>query len=531
MKPFANKEFRKYMPQKNKIILFSLLSLFALIAHSCSDDFLDVTNENELNSSNYYANISDFDMALNAVYSAVKSLDLFGQQYYSQTLLPLAHTSDYWNAQSRNEVNSADGHVYTTWRGWYRVVARANDIIENAPLFVQEKDPNENEIEQMELILGQARFMRAFAYFHLVRLWGEDRYFNDSSKLAVPLILKVASTREEMMVPRASVGKVYQQVITDFEFAEQQLPESWDENNRARVTNVAAKSFLGKVYLYMGDDATAQSYFEEILANPAYSLVPFERYDDLFQGKNEFSEESIFELNYIIDMQQNIWENGLGSGIALECAPPARGWSNVTPHGVNIERFGSDPRLKICTYAPEDSAADLNGVMMPAGASEFNFTGHSFRKYVPQDYSVYSTNRNSGTNYFIMRLADIYLMYAEAMNNQGFDDIATEYMNKIRRRALGFSPDTPEPTVDYSGLTGNQLRDSIREERFRELFAEGHRWFDIVRWEIVEEEVLKYNEKNVTQGIIIYHPWDYYYPVPLSEVDNNVNMVPSTGYE
>lgn len=509
-----------------------VIFLAMLLGKGCSEDrFLDITNENELNSDNFYARVSDFDLSLNAVYSAVKSLDLFGQQYYSQTLLALPHTSDYWNAQARNEVNSADGHVYTSWRGWYRVIARANDIIENVPLYIVQNEPGENDAAALDEILGQAHFMRAFSYFHMVRLWGEERYFTDSTRLAVPLVLKVASTRDEMMVPRATVGRVYQQIITDFELAVEKLPESWDANNTARVNKITATAFLGKVNLYMGEDLTAKSYFEEILSNTNYSLVPFERYDDLFQGKNEFSEESLFELNYTIDMQQNIWENGLGSGIALECAPPARGWSNVTPHGVNIERFGSDPRLKICTYAPEDSAADLNGNMVPAGKSEFNFTGHSFRKYVPQDYSVYSTNRNSGTNYLIMRLADLYLMYAEVMNNLNDDVTASEYMNKVRRRAYDFPPETPEPTVDYSGISGTQLRDSIREERFRELFAEGHRWFDIVRWGIVEEEVLKYNEKNVTQGTILYHPWDHYYPVPLAEVDNNSNMVPSTGYE
>ena len=98
----------------------------------------------------------------------------------------------------------------------------------------------------------------------------------------------------------------------------------------------------------------------------------------MFQGKQEFSDETIFELSYTIDMQQNIWENGLGSGIALTLAPPGRGWSNCTPHGVNIFRFGNDPRLKISTYAPEDSAANVDGTMVPVGESEFNYTGHSF---------------------------------------------------------------------------------------------------------------------------------------------------------
>ncbi len=523
----------KMIIMKTKIasqLLILVLMLGAIMG--CSEDrFLDITNENELNSGNYYSKIENFDLSLNSVYSAVKSLDLYGQAFYIQTLLSLPHTTDYWNAQSRNEVNSADWWVFVAWRGWYRVVARANDIIENAPLFIEEYSPTEAVQDELEEIVAQAHFLRAFSYFHLVRLWGEDSYAADSSRLAVPLILKVASTRDEMMQPRATVGTVYSQIIKDFEHAEEHLPEFWDENNIARGNAYSAKAYLGKVNLYMGEDDQAIAYFDEILGNSSYALVPFEQYDNLFQGKYEFSEESVFELNYTIDMEQNIWENGLGSGIGLPLAPPARGWSNVTPHGVNIFRFGSDPRLEICTFHPEDSAADLNGDMIPVGESEFNYTGHSFRKYVPGDYSVYSTNRNSGINYLVMRLSDIYLMYAEAKNNTGLDIAAGEYMNKIRRRAYGFSPEIPQPSIDYTGLSGTELRDSIREERFRELFAEGHRWYDIVRWEIVEEEVTKYNAFRVTQGEILFHEKDYYYPVPLSEVDNNIMMVPSTGYE
>jgi hypothetical protein len=130
-----------------------------------------------------------------------------------------------------------------------------------------------------------------------------------------------------------------------------------------------------------------------------------------------------------------------------------------------------------------------------------------------------------------MRLADVYLMYAEVLNNLGMDGPALEYVNKVRRRAHKFSPDTPRPSVDLANLAGTQLRGIIREERFKELFAEGHRWYDIVRWGIVEEEVLKYNVKYKTQtGPIIFQERDYYYPIPLQELNSNPNMVPSTGY-
>jgi len=518
------------MKRRKVIVYFFFLAGLAAMATGCSDNFLELTNQNELTADNFYTKIENFDLSLNATYDAVKNLDLFGQTFYVQTLLALPHESDYWNAQNRNEVTSIDGNVYIAWRGFFRIVARANDIIGNAPAYETSGKATPDQLAQLKKIVGQAHFLRGLAYFHMVRLWGEESYAVDSTRLAVPLILKVAKTRDELMIPRASVGKVYTQIIKDFEIAESLVPEGWDANNIARVTKFAVEGYLGQVYLYTENYEKSKQYFDQVFASNKYALVPFERYDDLFQGKNEFSRESLFELNYTVDMQQNIWENGLGSGIALVLAPPGRGWSNCTPHGVNIFRFHNDPRLKICTYAPDDLAADETGAMTPAGISQFNYTGHSFRKYVPKDYCVLTTNRNSGTNYLLMRLADVYLMYAEVMNKLGDDAQASEYMNKVRRRAYGFSPDASEPSVDYVGLGGTQLQDSIREERFRELFGEGHRWYDIVRWKIVEQEVNKYNTLNKTQGVIVYNAKDYYYPIPLQEVDNNTKMVPSTGY-
>jgi hypothetical protein len=193
-------------------------------------------------------------------------------------------------------------------------------------------------------------------------------------------------------------------------------------------------------------------------------------------------------------------------------------------------RFGNDPRLRINMLEPGvDSVVFGDGstrILEPM-VGDANALGWSFRKWVPTDYSVYSTNRNFGANLPLTRLADIYLMYAEAMNAQGNDAVAAEYMNKVRRRAYGLDPDTPDASVDYM-LSGTQLRDSIREERFRELFAEGQRWYDITRWDIVEEELAKY--PTVRSGPVIFDPRDYYLPVPQQELDTNPNMRRSTGY-
>ncbi|HYG39636.1 MAG TPA: RagB/SusD family nutrient uptake outer membrane protein, partial [Cytophagales bacterium] len=467
---------------KIRIQLLLLILGMGLFTGCNEDEFLNVPNENELSSSNYYTNVQNFELALNAVYSALKNEDLYGQNYYVENLLPLAHESEYWSPQSRNEVTSSDGGVFIAWRGWYRLISRANDVIENVPVYIEKFTPNETDVAALNKILGQAKFLRGFAYFHMVRMWGEGSYKNGPDKLSIPLILKVATTRAEMMVPRATVSDVYTQILEDLKEAETLLPDSWDAANIARIDKYAVKAYLGQVYLFMEDYNQAKVYFEQIITNSSFSLLPYNEYREMFQGKHEFSSESILEINHDIDMSQNIWENGLASGIAIELAPVGRGWSNVTPHSVNIDRFGSDPRLHVCTIHPDSLVATTDGKMEKAGNSLNNVTGHFFRKYVPIDYVIYNTNSGSDINFILMRLADVYLMYAEVMNVLSDDAAALEYVNKVKRRAYGFDPNTPRPEVDYAGLTGGALRDRIREERFLELFAEGHRWFDIVRW-------------------------------------------------
>ncbi len=98
----------------------------------------------------------------------------------------------------------------------------------------------------------------------------------------------------------------------------------------------------------------------------------------------------------------------------------------------------------------------------------------------------------------------------------------------MRRRAYGVDPDTPSAEADLTGLAGTALRDAIREERFLELFAEGHRWYDLIRWGIAAEEVAKY--PTVRSGPVIFNDRDYYFPIPQDELDANPNMQQSTGY-
>ncbi len=522
-------------------ILKNILGLLLLVAGftQCSEDSLDVANPNEIDAQNFWQNMNDFNLALNAVYEAQTSFETYGESLLPFGLYGMAKTGDQEFLQDRNrnefylnEVTPTNGYVSSYWRAFYRGIARANDFLANSRAFLASAEPSEADRARLEQMQGEASFLRAYDYFHLVRLWGVASPADNPEAPAVPLILDVVTVREETNVERASVGAIYAQMVSDLQAAEAALPDTWQGADLARVDAYAARALLGTVRLYQEDYAAAQQQFEEVLAGP-FSLVPFEEYDALFHGTNEFSEESLFELNLSTDAEQTTWQGGTGSNLALIIAPKGTGWSNNYPHDENIRRFGTDPRLHISALEPGvDTVTERGGnkIALPKYVEDEDALGWSFKKYVLIDENLFSNenNRNYGANINIIRLADVYLMYAEALNAQGNEALALEYVNRVRRRAYGFSEDTPEPSVDYVGLAGTQLRDSIREERFRELFAEGHRWYDIQRWGIVEEELARYGRTR--NGPIVFDPQDYYLPIPQDELDRNIAITQSEGY-
>lgn len=521
-----------------KYFRYVILLMLPLLFWRCSDDFLDVANPNEIDANIFFNNINDLNIALTSVYSGLSAFELYGETFLTKGLIGLSKESDQrfigqapWNQMYQNQVTPENGLAAEFWLAWYRVVARANDFLENAEKYKEEKQPQGDDRVRIEKMLGEAHFLRGLAYFHLIRCWGEDLPSINAAARGVPLITRVARTRQEMAAPRATVGEVYDQILADFKEAQLRLPETWSASDKGRATKFAAQAYVGKVHLYKQEWDEAKSNFQSVISSGLYNLVPFERYDNLFRGTEPYSEESLFEVGFSIDMQEDTWAGGLGSNVALLISPMGTGWNNLFPHDYNILRFGNDPRLRINALEPGvDSVVNGAGqrIVLPRYVDDPGALGWSFRKYVPLDRSVFATNRNFGANIFLMRVADLYLMHAEALQALGEDGEAREYMNKVRRRAYGFSPDTPQPGVDFT-VSGIALRDSIREERFRELFMEGHRWYDLQRWRIAPEELARY--PRVRSGAVVFeNPRGYYFPIPQIEMDSNPNMVQSAGY-
>ncbi|MGG7664720.1 RagB/SusD family nutrient uptake outer membrane protein [Dyadobacter sp. BHUBP1] len=572
-------------------ILHQFLLFFVLTGLlSCSDDFVNVENPGALSPSKYPNSVTDLEQLLTGVYATQHATGLYGHTMLGKNLWLWDHTLDLswqgtptWIQMGQNNSQPNDSFLYDTWRELWRGVQRSNTLLTSIETYRQ-KAPN--DAAAIDLIKGQALFLRAWYYFHLVSFWGEG--FNaatDGGKMGVPIITEVASGLEATQVPRKTVKEGWDFIINDLKAAEALLKStSWTgATDKHKVSGWAVKGFLGKVYAYQADWANAKTYLGDVVTNSGKSLVTFDVYKDMFNGKNEFTSESLFELNLNVDMTARGGDDqSMGSSIGMVIAPTyvsdnggqaASAWSNVFPHAKNIARFGFneghyfkpgttsanianvdpayitrsleakkkqtvDPRLWVACYQPYVDSMVVNGKKRPIShyldITELDMEAWSFRKFTNPSGTEAEINMSNGANFPWLRLADVYLLYAETLSHSGDNAGALEYINKVKRRAYGLPVNTPS-AVDYKSLTDQTKatdavlkNDPLKYERWAELFAEGHWWLDVRRWQIGDKEAAYY--QRIRGGAIQWDPTDYAQPIPINEITANVNMRQNPGY-
>ena len=534
------------MKKKIYTVALALLSLSGFTG--CSESFLDLSNPSALSPSAFPSKMADMETLVNAVYALVNRYELYGAELLIKGPFITDHTcdmawtaDDHWNQLARNDIQSSNGMIQNIWYGYYAVIGGCNTLLEEVEKFEARGNLQAEEQTRLSQMRGEGLFWRGWAHQQLVQFWGEGYPCNgDGDKQGVPLRLSVV-TAENMNAARNTVNEVYAQVLKDYEEAATLLPSSWDgESNRSRVTSHAVKSYMGQANLFMGNYDKAKQYLKEVIDESGKSLLPFNEYKDMFNDKQvKFNNESILELNFKASSgassQGNTWSGGECTSISkfiafcylnAEGISVAGAWSNVFFHDANIERFGSDPRLAVCALAP-GTPVIANGVNTVIGKyidTEDNIKGWSLGKYNPVSFTPTEVSYKVGINAYLMRLAEVYLMYAEASFSSGDETTAREYLNKVRRRA--YQGDTSHDIT----ASGTQLRDAIREERFLELFGEGvQHWIDVCRWKTLDQEIAKWY-KTTRVGDPHYDAWDLYYPIPKKELEDNPEIKQSTGY-
>ncbi|NJN34380.1 MAG: RagB/SusD family nutrient uptake outer membrane protein [Saprospiraceae bacterium] len=447
------------------------ITLVATTVLTLSCNFLEVTPESEITSNNFFKTSGDVEAAVISIYDAVQSFT------YSRDVMMIPDIqSDQLRAQSGGNFTNhqnftaspAQGNVNQAWETNYQVIQRSLDVLENIDAVT---DPALNK----EKAKGEAYFCRGQAYFNLVRLFGK-----------VPIIEKATKDpTQDLLVKRAEIDAVYQQIIADLSEAEKLLPAT--AANKYRATKGAARAMLARAYMQRNDFAKALTKCEEVMNDPQYKLVAGANYADIFTTGKQNTSESIWEISN----RPNVAQEG-NSNFDGEMVPAAGNGFRVRVEQKVIDAF---------------TATDLR-----KAASIGNFNNNNYVKKHEAGPPTITTNRRLlDPNIVVLRLADIILLRAECLNETSKTTEAIPLLNQIRNRA-----GLPNTTA----VTQAEVRKAIEDERFLELCFEGVRWYDLVRTKKVKEVVPNFpgDEKAI-------------WPVPSRELDLNPNLLPQNpGY-
>ncbi|CAL1516462.1 SusD-like protein P2 [Chitinophaga sp. MM2321] len=469
-----------------------LILLFLLCLTSCSK-FLDEVPEDRLAEVNFYKNLDEARSAVNAVYAPLRP-GIFRGPYFLQVEIMADYAEGRGSTSIIGEYKGLDvvniSRVAAIWDGFYRSIRNANIAIEKIPSITNASETDKNAL------VAEARFLRAFSYYHLVRNWG-----------AVPLYLSTTP----QSTARKPIAEVYAAIVADLEFAATNLPEKAAQYGRPGIQ--AANALLADVSLTAGNWQVAKDKAAEVIASNQFSLVNITKTDDwdnVFGPTVNGSSEEIFYLKF----------NHLD------------GWE--WPHNLLWSETTFSPFGNYVIYSTLDNRF-LNAWDNQDLRKQWDiFTTYINRKTGKLDTLPVSTPvlfskwRDPGApttvghanDYPFLRYADVLLIYAEAdaMAGGSPSTVAVERLNMIRRRAYGF-PATSVSPKDYptTGWTLDAFRDTVLQERAYELFMEGKRWLDLKRTGKVKQ-VIKANLGKDVQDIHLL------WPIPQQEIDTNPEL-------
>ena len=328
-----------------------------------------------------------------------------------------------------------------------------------------------------EALYGEVYFLRAYYYFHLVRMFGDVPLFVD----------KRLSLSESKSLKRVAKADVYKQIEADLTNAVAVLPAI--QVQKGRITKYAAQSLLGKVLLYQNKFAEAAAMLDNVINSNAFSLVS--NYGSMFLGSGENGPESIFEIQYSNTSPYYNWggyNRGQGNYAVQQTGvrglngtgtmPYAPGWSTNLPTQNLANAYTAGDKRKEVTVLDIEAYKNANPAFnITYQVAPFKNTGLYNQKYMPRKGETSGQlELNYLNNFRMIRYADVLLMAAEAFNRSSSpnDAKAQGFLNKVRERAFGNS-------TNNITSTGAALKQAIWDERRLELAMEGHRFFDLVR--------------------------------------------------
>lgn len=462
------------------ILIFLLIgSLFT----ACSDK-LDLVPITSKTASGFYSTEQEIESAVIGVYAQLQNGGLYGLDLIGVGEVPGEDAFEEIAANdggrfgqlddfSTNAQNDLAGDI---WRESYEGIQRAN-IVLNRINSVEYKD---SDLKNQRI--SEVKFVRALLYFNLVRLYGD-----------VPLVLEETENPSDFFGQgRNAATEIWTQIELDLEDAIAGLPT---EKSVGRPAIGAAQALLADVYMNQGKYAEALPLYSSVVNSSQYALVSSTA--DVFSTANEGNKEVVFEIQFA----SGVNGNSEGSPVATQFRPSGT-TANAKGHNLPATSF-------VNSFAENDTRK--NDYIGSDAANPFFFS---------TKYEVSPTGVNdSGSDYYVIRYADVLLKYAEALNQTGSTSEAAIQLNKVRNRA-GLS--------NTNASSQSAMQDAIELERRYEFIGEGHRWFDLKR---TGRAISTLNAWFASQGKnVVIDEHNLFLPIPQSQIDTDPAISQNTGY-
>ncbi len=469
---------------------------------ACKKDFLDVPPQAQGTVEQFWQSEGDASKAVAAMYGNLRS---WTQVAFAPIAIESLASDDtekgsnptdatFLNKFDNFTATSTEGQIQDFWSGQYQQINLANQVLDNVPGITMDGTLKER-------YLAEAKFMRAYAYFRLVRAFGD-----------VPLRLNVPADASEFNIPRTPKAEVYAAIEKDLTEAAAVLPQTYPATDRGRITKGAALAMHAKVAMYQKKWDVVLALTNQVMGM-GYDLFP--NYEQLFRIPNENNIESVFEIQAKYIPGNCGFSNSQYSQVQGVRGSFGGGWGfNVPTADLAGAYEANDPR--------RDATIIFRGETTPQG-DLIPATGdnpmYNQKSYVPFTQYTGECSEGSEQNIRVMRFAEVLLMNAEAANELNNPTLAKQSLNRVRARARGGNPAIlPDVTTNDQA----QLRTAIWNERRVELAMEFDRFFDLVRQGRAH---LVLGTKGFQQGR------NEVWPIPQNEIDLSAGvLVQNPGY-
>ncbi|RLD25242.1 MAG: RagB/SusD family nutrient uptake outer membrane protein, partial [Bacteroidetes bacterium] len=450
-----------------------LIILFALLVGNSCEDFLDKPIQGFQVSENYFATEEECQRAVFGCYESLSPDDWWQLDFFwmvGDVCSDEAFKGNSIEGDQRDFGNLANFNIHSNnewvefkWLYSYATISRCNLVIYKVP------DSPSSE-ENKKRFVAEAKYLRAFAYFELVKNFG-----------GVPVVLNEISAGDAV-VQRSSMEEVFAQIEKDLKEASSSLPLKSEQSAEeiGRATKGAAQAFLAKAFVYQDKWGEAQTYSDSVISSGEYNLS--DPFSEVWSIANQNGNGSIFEIQHSFD---DIYYVGTAIPV-LSRSRADGGWGFGTPSSYLEKAMEGDPRLSL-TIIKEGDNVDADHPSYDTQLTE-NESGRINRKY----YLSYSErpskdeHNRSGLNHIVFRYADLLLLHAEIAYQNGNESAALLALNQVRAR-VSLSPEN-------SG--GINLLNAIYKERQLELAMEGHRYYDLKRTGRLTEVIQDFYDYN-----------------------------------